>query len=102
MIAALVAALLLQGPATGCPVLREGGKIVRSPAAVRAFRATHPCPTTGKRSGACPGYVVDHLWPLCAGGCDDPSNMQWQARAPSLRKDRLERRACVRPGEAAP
>jgi len=26
-----------------------------------------------------PGYVVDHVVPLCAGGADAPSNMQWQS-----------------------
>jgi hypothetical protein len=33
----------------------------RNPAARRAFVREHPCPATGKTSGACPGYVVDHI-----------------------------------------
>jgi hypothetical protein len=49
----------------------------RSRTEVRAFRATAPCPSTGSSKGACPGYQVDHIQPLCAGGADDRSNMQW-------------------------
>lgn len=44
---------------------------------VRAFRAEHPCPATGQTRGVCPGYHVDHVIPLCAGGPDHHSNMQW-------------------------
>jgi hypothetical protein len=29
-------------------------------------------------SGACPGYVIDHIQPLQRGGADAPGNMQWQ------------------------
>lgn len=43
----------------------------------RAFVREHPCPVTGKRSGPCPGWQVDHVIPLCAGGADHPKNMQW-------------------------
>lgn len=51
--------------------------IERSQAEVRAFRAENPCPATGRRSGPCKGWAVDHIRPLCAGGLDKPSNMQW-------------------------
>lgn len=51
--------------------------IQRSKAEVRAFRQAAPCPATGRRSGACPGWAVDHIKPLCAGGEDKPHNMQW-------------------------
>ena len=64
--------------------------------AVYAFRKAHPCPSTGQRSGACPGWVIDHVIPLCAGGADHPRNMQWQTRAESYQKDAQERRACAR------
>lgn len=66
----------------------------RDPAQVRAFRKTHPYPSTHKTTGACPGHVVDHKWPLCLGGLDHPDNMQWQTTAESYVKDRLEREAC--------
>lgn len=68
----------------------------RDPFQVRIFRRMHPCPATGRIHGPCPGYVVDHVIPLCLGGADHPSNMQWQRRGESLKKDKLEREACAR------
>lgn len=47
----------------------------RSRAARRAFQKEHPCPSTGKSRGTCPGYVVDHIRSLKRGGADAPSNM---------------------------
>lgn len=52
-------------------------RIERDRAQVRSFRAEHACPSTGQHRGACPGYHVDHITPLCAGGPDSPDNMQW-------------------------
>ena len=40
------------------------------------FKRLRPCPATGQARGPCPGYVVDHIIPLCAGGPDRPDNMQ--------------------------
>jgi len=70
------------------------GADARDPKQVRLFRAANPCPATGKTAGACPGWVVDHVVPLCAGGADAPVNMQWQSKPESLVKDRWERRQC--------
>ena len=36
-------------------------QIKRDRAQVRAFRAEHPCPATGLKRGACPGWHVDHI-----------------------------------------
>lgn len=66
----------------------------RDPAQVRLFRKTHACPSTHKFTGPCPGWVVDHPVPLCAGGADNPSNMRWQEYRSSLRKDIWERKLC--------
>lgn len=67
-----------------------GAALARSRAARREFHREHPCPSTGRTSGACPGYVVDHVQPLKRGGADAPSNMQWQTVSEGKRKDRTE------------
>ena len=66
------------------------GKIKRDPAQRAKFVRTHPCPSTGKTHGPCPGYVVDHVRALKRGGRDDPSNMQWQTLEAARAKDRWE------------
>jgi hypothetical protein len=66
------------------------GHIRRNPAARREFMKEHPCPSTGKTSGRCPGYVVDHVKALKHGGADEPSNMQWQTKAEAKAKDKWE------------
>jgi 5-methylcytosine-specific restriction endonuclease McrA len=68
----------------------SNGRIKRSRAATDAFRRSQPCPSTGKASGACPGYVIDHVVPLKRGGADAPSNMQWQTKAAAKAKDKIE------------
>jgi hypothetical protein len=72
------------------------GKIKRSPEAKHRFQQSHSCPSTGKTSGKCPGYVIDHVKPLACGGVDDPSNMQWQTTAGAKAKDKTERKQCGR------
>jgi hypothetical protein len=66
----------------------------RNSAAVAAFKRSNPCPANGSTKGTCTGYVVDHVHPLCAGGQDKPSNMQWQNVADAKAKDRLEVAEC--------
>ena len=66
------------------------GRIQRSAASRRSFKQSHPCPSTNKSFGACPGYVIDHIRPLKRGGEDAPSNMQWQTREAAKQKDRSE------------
>jgi 5-methylcytosine-specific restriction endonuclease McrA len=60
-----------------------------------AFRKLKPCPATGRKKGACPGYEIDHVVPLAAGGADAPHNMQWLTRKQHREKTRRERQACV-------
>jgi hypothetical protein len=66
------------------------GHIKRSAKAKDNFRHSHPCPSTGKTRGACPGYIIDHRQALKHGGADDPSNMQWQTKEAAKAKDKVE------------
>lgn len=82
---AIAVALALSVGAAGAP---------RSHVAVAAFKREHPCPATGHARGACPGWVIDHREPLCAGGADDPRNMQWQTTEEARVKDKREWARC--------
>ncbi len=66
------------------------GRIARSRTATRDFQKSHPCPSTGRTSGACNGFVIDHVVPLKRGGADSPGNMQWQTKAAAKAKDKVE------------
>ena len=66
------------------------GKIQRSARERAEFKRANPCPSTGRSSGGCPGYVIDHVVPLKRGGPDKPSNMQWQTKAAAKEKDKWE------------
>lgn len=60
----------------------------RNAATVREFQHLTGYPNGRK------GFVVDHIIPLCAGGADAVSNMQWQLKATSYQKDIFERALC--------
>ena len=60
------------------------GRIARSPEVREQFMRE-----TGYPHGR-PGYVIDHIRPLCHGGPDDMSNLQWQTRAEAKAKDLWE------------
>lgn len=61
---------------------------------VRLFRSKTICPATQTITTHCPGYVVDHIIPLCANGLDAPVNMQYQELHESYIKDIQERKQC--------
>lgn len=67
----------------------------RSTAVRHAFVKANPCPATDRARLPCPGYIIDHVIPLCAGGPDKPSNMQWQTVSEAKAKDREENRQCA-------
>lgn len=94
MVGARTALVLLTTTLALLGAAPAGARTHRSRAARAEFQREHPCPSTGGARGACPGYVVDHVIPLCAGGADDPSNMQWQTMQDAKIKDRAERREC--------
>lgn len=88
IVAALAAALSCSG---------AFARIERDRAQVRAFRAEHPCPATGRTRGACPGWHVDHVIALCAGGLDSPRNMQWITKEDHRFKTLVDVRECRKP-----
>ncbi|SFA84822.1 hypothetical protein SAMN04515620_10530 [Collimonas sp. OK607] len=75
-------------------VTPAGARVERSASAKHEFQHMTPCPSTGQNLGKCPGYVIDHIDPLCHGGADAPANMQWQTIADGKAKDQRERELC--------
>lgn len=61
----------------GAPLRNADGTIKRSSTVLTAFKKLHPCPVTGKSSGACPGWAINHIVPLANGGCDAVVNLMW-------------------------
>jgi hypothetical protein len=93
--AALVALASAAAAAPKCDIARDKRhKIARSASVIKAFKRHHPCPATGRSAGSCPGYVIDHIKPLCNCGKDEVGNMQWQTAQDAKVKDRWERRVC--------
>ena len=81
----------------GPPARLSDGSIKRRADVLSVFRKIHPCPVTGKTSGACPGWSIDHIIPLASCGCDAVRNLQWlpneiKSAAGIHAKDRWERR----------
>ena len=70
--------------------------LARDPAQVREFRRHTICPSTGKATMKCSGYVVDHIRALACGGADNwRTNMQYQTIADGKAKDKWERKGCI-------
>lgn len=68
----------------------------RSPALRAEFMRLNPCPSTGKTTGACPGYEVDHREALICGGKDELANLQWLSIEEHKAKTRVEVKLCRR------
>jgi hypothetical protein len=60
------------------------------------FQGQHPCPSTGRTTGPCPGYIKDHVKALACGGPDSVANLQWQTVEAAKAKDKWERKSCGR------
>ena len=76
--------------------IAASAKVYRSLEVKHEFQRQHPCPSTGRTTGACPGYVKDHVVPLACGGPDAVENLQWQTTAAAKAKDKWERKSCSR------
>jgi hypothetical protein len=72
------------------------GKEYRSLEVKHEFQRQHPCPSTGRTTGPCPGYIKDHVVPLACGGPDAVANLQWQTVEAAKAKDKWERKSCGR------
>jgi hypothetical protein len=60
------------------------------------FQRQFPCPSTGKTTGACPGWNKDHHIPLCAGGPDTVANLNWMTVEDHKAKTKLDMQECRR------
>lgn len=100
---ALVAALVLVVYEAGAGALDEtrccitpartaSGEIARRAAVISEFRKMWSCPSTGLKTGACPGWYIDHVIPLACGGIDAVFNLQWLPEAVWRDKSKWERK----------
>jgi hypothetical protein len=80
----------------------------RSASVKHEFQLTHPCPSTGLTSGACPGYVKDHIVPLACGGpmrsqtCNGRRSARRGPRTNGRRRAALGRGAIAAPSRSTP
>jgi hypothetical protein len=96
---ALLLALLLALP-LALPLCAQA-KQPRSAAVKAEFQRLNPCPSTGERRGACPGWTKDHVIALACAKTpeerkllDVSQNLQWQTTAEARAKDKWERKEC--------
>jgi len=95
---------LMEVRTCGEPRRMADGSILRRADVLTAFQKAHPCPVTGKTTGACQGWAIDHVIPLACGGCDAVWNLQWlpnsiKSAAGALPKDRWERKINCQPAQ---
>ena len=63
-----------------------------------AFQKYNSCPSTGRRTGECPGYRIAYRVALCAGGQDRWTNMVWLSEPAARAKVRGDAAACAARG----
>lgn len=69
-------------------------RIPRNSEVLREFQRQTPCPATQSTTGPCPGWQIDHIEPLCAGGADRLENLQWLTVQEHKWKTRTDVRVC--------
>lgn len=74
------------------PARTASGEILRRADVLSAFRKMWSCPSTGSKTGACPGWYMDHVIPLSCGGIDAVTNLQWLPEATWRDKSKWERK----------
>jgi len=77
-------------------------RIPRNSEVLREFQRQTPCPATGNTKGKCPGWQIDHIEPLCAGGVDRVDNLQWLTVQEHKWKTRTDVRVCRSLPKASP
>lgn len=82
----------------GTPARDARGRIARSRVVLALFKLEHPCPSTGRASGICPGWIMDHVIPLACGGRDAIENLQWLPKPMWAAKSKWERKVYSRSG----
>lgn len=73
------------------PARNAWGDILRRADVLSAFKRAWPCPATGRTTGACPGWYMDHVIPLACGGADAVWNLQWLPESAWRDKSKWER-----------
>lgn len=91
---ALIALLTIWCSATSAQPQPHAEPPLRSRVVRAEFQRYEPCPSTGLTRGACPGFEVDHAVPLCMGGPDVISNLQWLTVEAHRRKTVDDIRLC--------
>ncbi len=74
--------------------MEASARIPRNSEVLREFQRQTPCPATKSTTGRCPGWQIDHVEPLCAGGADRVENLQWLTIQEHKWKTRTDVRVC--------
>ena len=66
----------------------------RSKSVLRQFQQQFACPSTGLKTGTCPGFQRDHWIPLECGGPDSVGNLSWLPTVVHWAKTRVDNGRC--------
>lgn len=81
----------------GPPKRDAFGVIIRRADVITAYKAAHPCPSSGLYGrGKCENYSLNHPMPLACGGCDSVSNLMYMRNDVKKIIDGYERKISAR------